>query len=97
MDSLVAQLLTLAGILVAAILTYRASIKKQRSDDSQLMIDQHQEDIAGLRGEVGSQRVRIDKLERVARVQGDYIGDLRRHISDGRPPPPPPYPEGLIT
>jgi hypothetical protein len=54
------------------------------------MIDQHQEDIKELRRETAD-------LRRVQRVQGDYIGELRKHIADGKPPPPPPFPQGLIT
>lgn len=82
--------LTLAGVLAASWFTFRASTRKQRADTSQQMIDQHQEDIAGL-------RARVSTLERTMRIQGDYIGQLRRHIADGQPPPPPKWPEGLIT
>jgi predicted outer membrane lipoprotein len=85
------------GVITAAWLTFKASRAKQRADTSMQMIDQHQEDIVELRKESTEQRQRIGSLERTQRIQGDYIGELRRHISDGRPPPPPPYPEGLIT
>lgn len=97
MEPYLGSLLTLLGVVAAAYLTYRVSNRKLSADSGQQMIDQHQEDIKGLREESGVQRARIDKLEKVARVQGDYIGELRRHIADGRPPPPPPYPSGLIT
>ena len=40
---------------------------------------------------------KLTARERVQRSQGDYLGELRRHIADGNPPPPPPYPQGLIT
>ena len=82
--------ITLVGVVLASWFTYRASMKKQRADISQQMIDQHQEDIANL-------RARVTSLERVTRIQGDYIGQLRLHIADGRPPPPPAWPTGLIT
>lgn len=85
------------GVITAAWFTFRASRAKQVADNSMQMIDQHQEDIAGLRKESAEQRLRVGQLERVQRIQGDYIGDLRRHIADGQPPPPPPYPSGLIT
>jgi hypothetical protein len=88
--------LTLLGVIVASYLTYRASTRKQRSDNGQQMIDQHQEDIAELRKESTVQRGRISTLERTQRIQGDYIGQLRKHIADGHPPPPPPYPDALI-
>lgn len=97
MDPLLGPLLTLVGVVAAAYFTYRVSNRKLKADSGQQMIDQHQEDIKELRADRASDRARIAALERVQRVQGDYIGELRRHIADGRPPPPPPYPQGLIT
>ncbi|WP_157410846.1 hypothetical protein [Actinoplanes rectilineatus] len=88
--SLLGPALTLLGVVAAAYFTYRGSNRKLRSDAGQQMIDQHQEEIAALRGEVAD-------LRRTQRIQGDYIGALRRHIADGQPPPPPAWPEGLIT
>lgn len=93
MDPLLTHLgpiLTLLGVLGAAFFTYRASNRKLRSDSSMQMIDQHQEEIADLRKELAAVR-------RTQRIQGDYIGQLRRHIADGNPPPPPAWPDGLIT
>ncbi len=83
-------ILALLGVVVAAYFTYRGSNRKLRSDAGHQMIDQHQEEIAALRVEVAA-------LRRTQRIQGDYIGVLRRHIADGQPPPPPAWPEGLIT
>lgn len=90
MEQILAPALTLVGVLVASYFTYRASTRKQRSDSGQLMIDQHQEDIDKMRREI---RV----LQKQVRIQGDYVGRLRRHIADGQPPPPPPWPDSLIT
>lgn len=90
MESTIGPLLTLVGVVAAAYFTYRVSTRKLRSDSGQQMIDQHQEDIAALRKEVA-------ELRRTQRIQGDYIGQLRRHIADGHPPPPPAWPDGLIT
>lgn len=90
MDPVLGTALTVFGVLASAYLTYRVSNRKLRTDGAQQMIDQLQEDVAGLRKEVADMR-------RTQRVQGDYIGQLRRHIADGHPPPPPPYPDGLIT
>lgn len=90
MEQVITGLFTLVGVILASYLTYRAAVKKQRNDGDQQMIDQHQEDIIGL-------RARLALLERQVRIQGDYIGVLRRHIADGHPPPPPPWPDGLIT
>ena len=89
-ESIVGPLLTLVGVIAAAYFTYRVSTRKLKTDSGQQMIDQHQEDILELRKEVA-------QLRRTQRIQGDYIGQLRRHIADGRPPPPPAWPDGLIT
>jgi hypothetical protein len=89
-EPIIGPLLTLVGVIAAAYFTYRVSNRKLRSDSGQQMIDQHQEDIAELRKEVAS-------LKRTQLIQGDYIGQLRLHIAEGRPPPPPPYPQGLVT
>lgn len=90
MDPIVGVVLTVVGGVVAALLTYRVSNRKLKSDTGQQMIDQHQEDITSL-------RVRVAQLEKTQRIQGDYIGQLRMHIADGKPPPPPKWPDGLIT
>lgn len=90
MEPIVGPLLTLVGVVAAAYFTYRVSNRKLRADSGQQMIDQHQEDIAELRKEVAA-------LRRTQRIQGDYIGQLRKHIADGNPPPPPAWPDGLIT
>lgn len=97
MDPLIVAAITAAGVIAAAYLTNRASNRKLKSDAGQQMIDQHQEDIRELRAGRAEDRARITSLERHVRIQGDYIGQLRRHIADGNPPPPPPYPDGLIT
>lgn len=90
MDPIIGVALTVLGVLVSAYLTTRVSNRKLKTDSGQQMIDQHQEDIAELRKEVAA-------LRRTQRIQGDYIGQLRRHIADGQPPPPPAWPDGLIT
>lgn len=87
---MVGAFLTLAGVLISTLLTKRGSDRKLRSDVGQQMIDQLQEEVKGLRGELAG-------VQKVQRIQGDYIGQLRRHIADGQPPPPPPFPDGLIT
>lgn len=90
MQPIYVALITSAAVLIGGVLTYLVSRQKQRSDSGQQMIDQHQEDIKDLRAE-------LSKVQRIQRIQGDYIGELRRHIANGDPPPPPPYPSGLIT
>lgn len=82
--------LTLLGVIASAWFTHRASNRKLRTDFSQQMIDQLQQ-------EVERQAKDIAALQKIQRIQGDYIGSLRRHIADGQPPPPPPFPSGLIT
>lgn len=83
-------ILTLLGVLGAAFLTYRASNRKLKSDSGLMLINEHQEEIATLRRELSDARRR-------ERIQGDYIGQLRRHIADGQPPPPPAWPDQLTT
>jgi hypothetical protein len=89
-ESILGPVLTLVGVIAAAYFTYRVSTRKLKTDTGQQLIDQYQQDRT-------EDRARMAALERVQRIQGDYIGQLRRHIADGNPPPPPPYPDGLIT
>jgi hypothetical protein len=81
-------ILTLLGVLVAAFFTYRASTRQLHANTGLQLLNEHQEEIANLRKELAD-------LRRMQRIQGDYIGQLRRHIADGSPPPPPAWPEGL--
>jgi membrane protein implicated in regulation of membrane protease activity len=90
MDPLLAAALTALGVFASAWITARVSSRKNRSDSGQQMIDQLQEDVKEL-------RQNLAMTQRTVRVQGDYIGQLRRHIADSHPPPPPPWPDGLIT
>ncbi len=90
MNPYVQAALTLVGVLGASYFTWLASRQNKRADAAQTMIDQHQEDIASL-------RIRVAALERADRIKSDYIGVLRRHIADRRPPPPPPWPADLLT
>lgn len=90
MEPLIGPLLTLVGVIAAAYFTYRVSNRKLRADSGMQLLDQQQEDNAELRKEVAT-------LRRTILIQGDYVGQLRKHIADGQPPPPPPYPERLIT
>lgn len=83
-------IITLAGVLVAAVLTYRGSNRKLRSDSGLALLNEHQEELVQMRQQIAL-------LQKQMRVQGDYIGQLRRHIADGNPPPPPSWPDGLIT
>jgi uncharacterized membrane protein (DUF106 family) len=96
-DPIIGVALTVLGVLISAYLTSQVSNRKLKADSGQQMIDQHQEDIATLRKEAAEQRAEIFAMQRIQRIQGDYVGELRRHIADGNPPPPPPYPTGLIT
>lgn len=93
MDPLLTALgpiLTLMGVLGAGYFTYRASNRKLKTDSGLLLLNEHQEEIATLRRELAESRRR-------ERIQGDYIGVLRRHIADRGEPPPPAWPDGLIT
>lgn len=89
-EPIIGVALTALGVIGAAYLTSRVSNRKLKSDSGLALIDQHQEDIAALRS-------RVAQLERTQRIQGDYIGLLRRHIADGHPPPPPAWPDSLVA
>ncbi|MCY1141390.1 hypothetical protein OWR29_25610 [Actinoplanes sp. Pm04-4] len=97
MDPMIVAAITALGVIASAYLTSRVSNRQVSTSSSNQLIDQHQEDIKELRAGRAEDRSRITALERHVRIQGDYIGQLRRHIADGNPPPPPPYPAGLIT
>ncbi|GAB1642520.1 hypothetical protein [Krasilnikovia sp. MM14-A1259] len=88
--TLLGPTLTLLGVLGAAFMTYRASNRKLHSDSGLQLLNERQEEVASLRKELSESRRR-------ERIQGDYIGVLRRHIADGDSPPPPAWPDGLIT
>lgn len=90
MDPVLAAALTALGVVLSAWITARVSGRKNSSDSSQQMIDQLQEDVQELRRQ-------LTATQRTVRIQGDYIGQLRRHIADSHPPPPPHWPDGLIT
>lgn len=83
-------ILALIGVITAAYFTYRGSNRKLKTDSGMQLLNEHQEEIAVLRQE-------LVVLRRTQRIQGDYIGVLRRHIADGDPPPAPPWPDGLVT
>lgn len=82
--------LALLGVIAASYMTYRASNRKLKTDSGLQLLNERQEENAELRRENA-------ELRRAQRLQGDYIGQLRRHIADGNGPPPPPWPDGLIT
>ena len=90
MQPVYVTLISALAIISGGWLTFLASRRKTSADAGQQMIDQHQEDIVEMRREIAA-------LQRQVRVQGDYIGQLRRHIADESPPPPPPWPSALVT
>ena len=49
----------------------------------------HQEQINGLKLEVA-------QLTSVDKAKSNYIGELRNHIWEQKPPPPPPWPDELL-
>ena len=97
MNPIVSAVVAAVAAVLVGYFGLLANRARQRSDARNSRIDQYQEDIAELRKDRDSQQAEIRVLQRQVRVQGDYIGQLRRHIADGQPPPPPPYPDGLIT
>ena len=99
MESIIGGIaIALIGALVS-ILTVRANRAGQRDDNMHKLFDQMQEerDKRDARHEQQMDKTiqRVDHLAEIIGNQADYIGALRQHISEGRPPPPPPYPSGL--
>ena len=90
MDPIIGVALTVLGVLISAYLTSRVSNRKLKSDSGMQLLDQHQEDLIEMRKQIAV-------LQKQMRIQGDYIGQLRRHIADGSPPPPPSWPDSLIA
>jgi transposase-like protein len=90
MDPLIIAAITAFGVIASAYLTSQVSNRKLKTDSGLQLLNEHQEEIAELRKEIAA-------LRRTQRIQGDYIGVLRRHIADGQPPPPPGWPDSLIT
>lgn len=74
--------------LFAPVLTFFGVLVNTKLARRNSLTDQLQEELAR-HGE------RIENLERRERIRDDYIGRLRKHISDGLPPPPPEWPEEL--
>ena len=81
MDPVLGVAITAIATLLGVWATGRVSNRKLRSDGANQLVDQLQEENA--------------RLRRTERLQGDYIGVLRRHIAQEQGPPPPPYPDGL--
>jgi transposase-like protein len=90
MDPLIIAAITAFGVIASSYLTSQVSNRKLKTDSGLQLLNEHQEEIAELRKEIAA-------LRRTQRIQGDYIGVLRRHIADGQPPPPPGWPDSLIT
>lgn len=59
------------------------------------LIDQLQEEMASMRGDIAELKAEQSKAKRRERIRDDYINKLREHINLGNPPPPPAWPEGL--
>jgi len=59
------------------------------------LIDQLQEEMASMRGDITALKVEQNKARRRELIRDNYINRLRDHINAGNPPPPPEWPEGL--
>jgi hypothetical protein len=99
---------SLLGATVAAFLLWLGTRRKVYLDDLQARYDQMQEDVDrersarivaenAFRAEITGLRIEMVGLRVEVRVRDDYIGRLRRHISDGLGPPPEDWPAALTN
>lgn len=92
---LVAVIGAAGGAFVALI-----GARAKRRDDTQLLIDQLQEErgtyFKQLREEREANDSRLDRLWTDKAASRQYIADLRSHINKGSPPPPPVPAPGYI-
>ena len=87
------------GTLVGAWLTYKAK-KQETSSQVQLVIpqqiiDQYQEMVATLKGDLNQLQSRVSTLELKQDAYRTYVWVLREHISLDKGAPPPDWPHGL--
>jgi hypothetical protein len=87
--------MALVGTLFAAVVVVIAAVLSSRQKSLELIIADLRGELADTRAEVVSNDRRIQALERRDRAWANYVHRLRRHISDGQPPPPPEWPPEL--
>jgi TolA-binding protein len=68
---------------------------QHRGKPENALIDQLQEEMVSMRGDIASLKLEQNKAKRREQIRDNYINQLRRHIEAGNPPPPPEWPEGL--
>lgn len=90
---------TVVGSVAVAIVTvcgtWLATKIQHKGKPENALIDQLQEEMASMRGDIAELKAEQSKAKRRERIRDDYINKLREHINLGNPPPPPAWPEGL--
>lgn len=100
MDPIVIQALIglvalIAGGLIAGMFNRSDNRFDSRLEAQQKLYDQLQEDLNAERRQREKDVDRIHALLDMSHRKDNYIGELRQHINDQKPPPPPDWPEGL--
>ena len=90
-----------AGITaVVALIVGWLGARGKRREDTQLLIDQLQEERNIYAKALGEEReahnIRLDRMWTDKAMSRAYVAQLRTHIYQGNPPPPPAPPEGYI-
>lgn len=90
---------TVVGSVAVAVVTvcgtWLATKIQHKGKPENALIDQLQEEMASMRGDIAELKAEQSKAKRRERIRDDYINKLREHINLGNPPPPPAWPEGL--
>lgn len=90
---------TIIGSVAVAVIgvcgTWLAAKVQHKGRPENALIDQLQEEMTAMRGDIADLKAEQLKSRRRERIRDDYINKLREHINAGNPPPPPAWPEGL--
>lgn len=88
-----------AGSIAVAVVTvcgtWLATKVQHKGKPENALIDQLQEEMAAMRGDIAALKTEQNKARRREMIRDNYINRLRDHINAGNPPPPPEWPEGL--
>lgn len=91
----VVALMALAGVLFSASIGVVGIVLSNKTKALELLVNSLQSELAATRAEVKTNESAIKGLQRRDRALVNYVHRLRRHITDGKPPPPPEWPAEL--
>lgn len=91
----VVALFVLVGVLFTAVVSVIVAAIASRQKATADLVGELRRELSETRAEVLANERRIAALERRDRAWANYVHRLRRHITDGKPPPPPEWPPEL--